>query len=81
MDWTKSYEQLMLIDGHEPYGCSSPRCNHIARNMLGMVLHHGFGAHHMHHRNSRWVVSGTSGHRRKGSDQDRSAKHRTGVKS
>lgn len=68
MDWTKSYEQLMLIDGHEPYGCSFRQCNHIARNTFGMLLHHGFGAHHMRQRNSRWVVSGTSSHRYKGSD-------------
>jgi hypothetical protein len=49
MDWTKSYEKLMLLDGYEPYACSFECCNHIARNTLGMMLHREFGDHHPDH--------------------------------
>ena len=52
MDWTKAYEQLMLNEGLEPYGCPVECCNHIARNTFGMMLHREFGAHHPGHRNS-----------------------------
>ncbi|MET3934854.1 hypothetical protein ABIE00_002900 [Arthrobacter sp. OAP107] len=45
MDWTKNYEQLMLLDGRQPYGCSFRQCSHIALNTFGMLLHHGFGVH------------------------------------
>lgn len=50
MDWTKNYEQLMLIDGREPYGCPYEQCNHIARNTFGTIVHGRFGAHHLNHR-------------------------------
>lgn len=51
--WTDSYEKLMRIDGHEPYGCLYEQCNHIARGTFGMLLHGRFGAHHLSHRRKR----------------------------
>lgn len=53
MDWSKSYEQLMLLEGRRPYACHDGRCNHVARGTWGMVLHHYLGAHHMNHRRRR----------------------------
>lgn len=49
MGWNQTYEALMLIDGHEPYGCSDEKCNHKARNTFGMILHSQLGKHHLNH--------------------------------
>lgn len=49
MDWNQSYEKLMQLEGHEPYGCNHEQCNHVARGMFGLMLHNQFGKHHANH--------------------------------
>jgi hypothetical protein len=53
MDWNKSYEQLMRLDGRTPYSCPYGQCNHVARSTFSNLVHYGFGSHHMNHRKRR----------------------------
>lgn len=53
MDWNRSYEQLMRLDGRVPYGCPHGQCNHVARTSFGSLVHYGFGSHHLNHRKKR----------------------------
>lgn len=49
MDWSQHFEKLMVLEGHEPYGCGVAGCSYIAKGTAGQMFHQQLGNHHGNH--------------------------------